>query len=196
MGIGWREVLGLLIGLAICYGVLSYALTNAPQYRETASEQTRESSQPETTGQQAASEAPDEDTKTVTVRITGSSGLSFGANYGNLDSSRSVEGVTPTDYEATVRTARSSGDYVSATAWKTTGDSSELKVQILDNGRVVRETSTTKDYGATGVRYNPNDPDPPPETTTPGKEKKAGEPGVPSPPKDVPPQQPGIPKPF
>lgn len=195
MGIGWREVLGLLIGLAICYAVLNYALTNAPQYRETASEQTQESTRSETTEQQATSE--DEDRKRVTIRITGSSGLSFGANYGNLDSSRSVEGVTPADYEATVRTARSSGDYVSVTAWKTTGDSRELKVQILDKGQVIRETSTTKDYGATGVRYNPNDPDPPPETTTPAKEKKAGEPSVPqSPPKDAPPQQPGIPKPY
>jgi hypothetical protein len=175
LGIGWREVLGLLIGLAICYGVLHYALTNASQYREAASEQARESSQPDTTEQQSASpETSDEKTKTVTIRITGSSGESFGANYGNQNSSRSVEGATPADYEARVNTGSSSGDYITATAWKTTGDSKELKVQIVDKGTVVKESSTTKDYGAAGLRWRPNDPpEPPSGTTTPEPERQA-----------------------
>lgn len=187
MGIGWREVLGLLVGVAICYGVLSYALTNAPQYREAASEQTREDTERGETGQRTDPEDADEETKTVTIRVTGSNGQTFGANYGNLRSSRSVESVVPEDYEATVRTDRSSGDYVSVTVWKTTGDETqELKVQILDNGTMVREASTTEDYGATGVRYNPNDPVPPPATTTPEKEKKAS--------KDSAPKQGEVPK--
>lgn len=182
MGIGWREILGLLIGLGLCYVILDYALTNAPQNRETASEQTSEE-----TEQQKTPEAPDDNTRAVTVRVTGSSGQPFGANYGNLSSSRSVEGVIPAEYEARVSSSSSSGDYVSATAWKTTGDSRELRVQLVIDGTVVRDAATTEDYGATGARWNSNDsiePVPPqPAKTVPDKQKqkKAGETSVPQP---------------
>jgi hypothetical protein len=160
LSITWREVLGLLIGLAVCYGVISYALVYAPQSRQTASEQTQENSQQaaatnqQTTTSAAGSEA---NAKTVIVRVTGSNGESFGANYGNFSSSRTVEGVIPADYEVQVNTDPYSGDYVSAVAWKYSGDSKELKVQIIDDGKVVKEGSTTKDYGAASVRWSPNE---------------------------------------
>ena len=87
------------------------------------------------------------------VRVTGSSGEPFGANYGNLSSACSVEGIAPTDYE--VRTEPSSGDYVAATAWKSSDNRKELKAQVLVDGKVVKETSTSEDYGAASVRRNP-----------------------------------------
>ncbi len=175
--------MGLLIGLALCYVILDYALTNAPQNRETASEQTSEETKGGETEQRST---PDENTRAVTVRVTGSSGQPFGANYGNLSSSRSVEGVIPAEYEARVSSS-SSGDYVSATAWKTTGDSRELRVQLVIDGVVVRDSATTKDYGATGARWNSNEPiepvAPQPAETVPEKQKqkKAGETSVPQP---------------
>jgi hypothetical protein len=172
--ISWREVLGLLIGVAICYGLFSYAVIHAPEIREAASERAKEDAQRGEAEQGTTSEASNEDTKTVTVRVTGSSGEQFGANYGNLLSSQTVEGVVPADYEVQVHTDPSSGDYVTATAWKTSGDSKELKVQVMDKGTVVKEGSTTKDYGAAGVRWNPNEP-PPAQTTTPSAtQKKVG----------------------
>lgn len=177
--ISWREVLGLLIGVAICYGLFSYAVLYAPQLREAASERTEEDSRRGGETGQRTSTTPsssDETTKTVTIRVTGTTGESFGINYGNLRSSQSDEGTLPADYRVEVRTDPSSGDYVTATAWKTTGDSKELKVQILDNGTVVSEGSTTKDYGATGARWSPNQP-PPAETTTPAPQNKAVEGG-------------------
>ncbi len=167
MGISWREVLGLLIGLAICYGVISYALTSA-QERETASNQTQESTQREATDQRTTPE----NTRTLTIRVGGLTGQSFGANFGNLSSSRSVEARAPADYEVRVSTDPGSGDYVTATAWKTTGDSNELKVQLLDEGKVIKEGSTTKDYGVVAIRWSPGEPQSG-ETTTP--EKKAAE---------------------
>ncbi|HLM78003.1 MAG TPA: hypothetical protein VK361_06395 [Rubrobacteraceae bacterium] len=173
MRISWREVLGLLIGLGICYGLVTYALTNAPQIREIAQEQKKENLQRGATQQQTASTVSEENTKTVTVRVAGSKGEEFGGNIGNLRSSRSVEGAVPAEYEVTVRTDPLSGDYVSVTAWKNAENTKELKVQIIDDGRVIRESSTTKDYGATGVRWNPNEPQPS-ETTT-STEKKAGQ---------------------
>src|SRR5215210_1532708 len=118
--ISWREVLGLLIGVTICYGLFSYAVTHAPEIREAASERTKEDdSQRGETGQRTTPEASDGATKTVTIRVTGSSGEQFGVNYGNLLSSQTAEGIVPADYEAQVHTDPSSGDYVTATAWKT-----------------------------------------------------------------------------
>ena len=169
LGISWREVLGLLIGLAVCYGVISYALSSA-QERETASKQTQESTQQEATDQRTTPAAADENTKTLTLRVGGLTGQPFGANYGNLSSSYAVEGRAPTDYELRVNTDPGSGDYVTATAWKTTGDSNELKVQLLDNGSVIRESSTTKDYGVASVRWSPGEPQSG-ETTAPAKKK-------------------------
>jgi hypothetical protein len=169
LGISWREVLGLLIGLAICYGVISYAITNAPQNRETALDQTQENSLQGVAKHQTGPTTSEGDTKTVTLRMTGSSGESFGANYGNLDSSSTVEGVIPKDYEVRVRTDPRSGDYVAATAWKTAADSKELKVQIVDSGKVVKESKTTEDYGAASIRWSPNER--PTETTTSSTEK-------------------------
>jgi hypothetical protein len=176
--ITWREVLGLLIGVAVCYGLFSYAVLYAPQLREAASDRTREedSQRGGETGQRTTP-ASDEATKTVVVRVTGSTGESFGINYGNLSSSQSDEGTLPADYQVQVRTDPSSGDYVTATAWKTTGNSRELKVQLLDNGAVVSEGSTTKDYGAASARWSPNQPPQPAETTTPTPPKKADEGG-------------------
>ena len=175
MRVSWREVLGLLIGVAICYGLFSYAVIHAPEIREAASERTtEEDSQRGEAEQGTTPETSNEDTKTVTIRVTGATGEQFGVNYGNLLSSQTAEGIVPADYEVQVHTNPSSGDYVTATAWKTTGDSKELKVQVLDKGTVVQEGSTTKDYGAAGVRWNPNEP-PPVGTTTPSAtQKKAG----------------------
>lgn len=150
----------------MCYAVISYALVYAPQLREMASEPSADPRRSETTDQRTDPETTDEDNKTLTLRITGSTGEAFGANYGSRLSSRTVEGTIPTDYEVEVNTDSSFGDYFTATAWKTSGNKKELKVQLLDNGKVLKETSTTKDYGATGVRWDPSEP--PPETTTPG----------------------------
>ena len=167
--ISWREILGLLIGLAMCYGVFYYAITYGPQIRaDIATQDREEGAQQGATERERTNSSATEGDKKVTVRITGASGESFGANMGNLRSSQSVEGLVPADYEVQVSTDPRTGDYVSATAWKTTSDRKELKVQILEDGRVVKEDSTTKDYGATGVRWSPNERQPEGGKTTEG----------------------------
>ena len=71
---------------------------------------------------------------------------------------------------ASIRTSAANGDraIVTATAWKTTGDSNELRVQLLDEGKVIKESSTTRDYGVVAVRWSPGEPQSE-ETTMPGK---------------------------
>jgi hypothetical protein len=172
--ISWREVLALVVGLALCYGVFSYALNTAAKNREVASEQTQENSLRGGAKQQTTSTTSEGDTmKTVTVRVKGPTGEPFGVNYGNVRSGRSVEGVVPADYEVQVDTDPRSWDYAWALAWKTTGDSKELRVQILDNGKVIREWATTEDYGSAYVRWYPNEAEPPSEETTAPSKGKA-----------------------
>lgn len=171
----WREALGLLIVVAVCYLIFSYAVVNTPQNGEAAQEGTREDSrpakiEPRTDPAALYGDTPEGETKRVTVRVTGAQGEPFGINYGNLLSNRSIEGVAPAEYEVLVRTDPASGDYAWAEAWKTSGNSKELRVQIVDNGRVLREWATTEDYGSAYVRWGPNEKESPPGETTAASE--------------------------
>lgn len=168
MRISWREVLGLLVGLAICYGVMSYAITNAPQNRETASEQTEERSERSETTRQPSPAPPtttpspaspsSRGTKTVTIRVTGFGGAPFSGELGTLDSRQPVTGNVLTDYELQVRTGSAAPNSVFATIRKTAGDQNVLTVQILDEGKVVRGESTTAPYGVVSLTWSTNEP--------------------------------------
>ena len=162
--ISWREILGLLVGLAICFGIISYALTNAPHNRETASEQTEKRTQQSTDKQPApappATPPPPSSgggAKTVTVRVTGFIGEPFSGQISTLYSSYSVTRVVPTDYELQVLTSSASTDTVFAKIQKTSGDNNVLTVQILDNGAVLRSQSTTEAYGVVSLTWSPNE---------------------------------------
>lgn len=154
-------MLGLLVGLALCYGVMSYALTNALQNRETASEQTEAVSERtvarEKTSPVPATTAPSppSDTRTVTVRVTGFGGEPFSGELGTLESKQPVTGTVLTDYELQVRTSSPPADSVFATIQKTAGDNNLLIVQILDAGVVVRGESTTAPYGSVSLTWSP-----------------------------------------
>ncbi len=164
MRISWREILGLLIGLAICYGVISYALVSAPQYREKASERTEARTQQSETRQKTAPPAitplptpPPVETKTVTIRVTGYIGAPFSGQLGTLDSSYPVAGAVPRDYLFEVRADSLSARSFFATIRKTARDSNVLTVQILDEGEVVRTQSTTEAYGAVSLTWSPGE---------------------------------------
>jgi hypothetical protein len=91
----------------------------------------------------------------VTVRVTGSG--SFSGNYGTLDSSRSVDDVAPAEYPVEIDTGLFSMDSVTAVMQKNGADSSELGVQIVVDGEVVEETSTTAEYGVAQVSWTPGE---------------------------------------
>jgi len=149
-------------------------LTSQSQDSAAAPELTREDTRPggiEPRTDPAASYGDASEAETVRVRVTGAEGVQFGGIYGNLRASRSVEGVVPAEYEIRVQTDPESADYAWAEAWKTAGDSKELRVQILDDsGRAIRQFSTTEDYGSAYVRWNPNEQEPPPGETTAASE--------------------------
>jgi hypothetical protein len=131
--ISWREILGLLLGGAICCGIIGYTLTNAPRHHVAA------------TGQPSQRSAPvvsDGNTKTVTLRVTGSSGARFSGNVNSLEGSHSLDGVVPADYRIEVRANPLVADFLYATVQKAVQDDKELRLQILDDGRVAKEGST------------------------------------------------------
>jgi hypothetical protein len=85
----------------------------------------------------------------VTVRVTGTQGIPFSGSYGTAGGSMSsVEGVVPADY--TLEPERF--DSVSATMQKR-GAEGELTVQILSDGEVLEEQSTTASYGVASVSH-------------------------------------------
>lgn len=133
--ISWREIFGLLVGGTICCGLIGYALTSAPQYRVTAAEQP---SQP------TAPVASDGNTRTVTLRVTGSSGVQFSGSANSLEGSHTFDGVVPADYRVEVRANPLVADFLYATVQKAVDDGKELRLQILDDGRVVKEGSTAE----------------------------------------------------
>lgn len=166
MRLSWLEILGLVMALAISYGVISYALTSA-QNRETASEPTEPRSQQSRVARPAPAPPPitppptppptSEDTRQVTVRVTGYVGASFSGECCTRGSSRSVSGTVPTDYELYgYSTASLSADPISARIRKTSGDDNMLRVQILDGREVVESQATTEPYGVVSVTWSPN----------------------------------------
>ena len=83
-----------------------------------------------------------------TIRISGTSGLSYSGNYMAVKSdgssaSRSVEGIIPAQY--TVR-----GNIVSAVFQKQT-ENGLLKVEILRDGNLIKSSETTASYGVVSV---------------------------------------------
>ena len=153
-----------MIALAISYGVISYALTSA-QNREVASEQTGAKSQQSrakypTSGPTTpppAPTSPAEDTKTVTVRVTGYVGATFSGECCTRGSSRSVTGAVPTEIVLQGATTGSlSTDPISATIRKTTGDDNVLRVQVLIGREIVESQSTSEPYGTVNLSWSPN----------------------------------------
>lgn len=105
---------------------------------------------------EAASEPADEEIGEISVRITGDSGINFSGNIGTLDGSRSVEGTTPQEFAVEVDTGAFAFDSVSATAQNSDG-SGDLVVQIVRDGEVVKEQSTTAQYGVANVTWSPSE---------------------------------------
>ncbi len=158
--------MGLLIALAISYGVVSYALSNA-QNREAASEQTEPRSRkseieqpapaPPPTTPSPASPPLSGDTRTITIRVTGYMGTSFSGECCTRTSNRSVSGSVPTEILVPeVSNDSLSVDPITATIRKTSNDTNELRVQFLEGREVVESQSTTEPNGTVNLSWSPN----------------------------------------
>lgn len=99
--------------------------------------------------------APEEEAPSVAIiRITGEAGQSFSGSYGNIDTTQSVDGAVPTEYEQEFETGLLSADIISVVMQKNTPGSWELGVEIEVDGEIVQETSTTAEYGVAQVTWD------------------------------------------
>lgn len=65
--------------------------------------------------------------------------------------------MVPAEYPVEIDTGFFSMDSVTAVMQKNGADSSELRVQIVVDGEVVEETSTTAEYGVAQVSWTPGE---------------------------------------
>lgn len=103
-----------------------------------------------------ASEPADEEIGEIFVRVTGDPGIKFQGSIGTLDGSRSVEGTTPEEFAVEVDTGAFAFDSVSANA-QNSGGSGNLVVEVVRDGEIVAEQSTTAQYGVAQVTWSPNE---------------------------------------
>jgi hypothetical protein len=95
---------------------------------------------------------------TATVRITGTPGVPFNGNYGSTSAgNRSVDGAIPEDFETSYKSGFGQFDVVTAFFQKQTDDASELTVQIVVDGQVKKEQTTTAAYGVADVSWSTNE---------------------------------------
>jgi len=87
------------------------------------------------------------------ISVGGTPGIPFSGSYGTAQGGqRSVDGVVPTEYEVEVEGGAFSFDSVTAVMQKK-GPEGELTVQILSDGEVLEEQSTTAEFGVVSVTH-------------------------------------------
>jgi hypothetical protein len=98
------------------------------------------------------------DTKTATIRVTGTSGTPFKGYYGLVSFSReSVEGVVPQDYEVSYNDPSGPFLTVKASMQKRVDDYSTITVQIIVDGETKAERTTAAGFGVAKVSWHPSE---------------------------------------
>jgi hypothetical protein len=96
----------------------------------------------------------------LSIRVTGSVDEQFSGQFSTLEATRPVAGVAPTDYRLETRDDPNVADFVFVTVAKTLDNDHELRVQILDDGKAVKEGSSTKPYGVVSLTWSPDEQKP------------------------------------
>lgn len=114
-----------------------------------------EQPEPEPAPSERSAEAPD----TATIRVSGDA--AFSCNVGSLGGSRSVEGVLPPnggtqEYEVPVDAGAFDYDNISAFCWKPGGPGT-LTAEIVYDGEVRQEATTSAEHGNLNVSWSPQD---------------------------------------
>jgi hypothetical protein len=99
-------------------------------------------------------------TGTITIRLSGGASggmeIPFSGSYGTLSEGWTiVEGTTPAKYQVEVESGYAQPDNVAATMQKQAEDNTTLTVQIVSEGKIRQEQSTTEPFGVVSVNYNP-----------------------------------------
>lgn len=98
----------------------------------------------------------------ITIRLSGGASggveIPFSGSYGTVSGGWTiVEGTTPAKYELEVKSGYAQPDNVEATMQKQAEDNTTLTVQIVSEGTIKQEQSTTEPFGVVSVNYNPSE---------------------------------------
>jgi len=101
-------------------------------------------------------------TGTITIRVSGGASgareIPFSGSYGTLSEGWTiVEGTTPAKYQVEVKSGYAQPDIVTATMQKQAEDNTTLAVQIVSEGKIKQEQSTTEPFGVVSASYNPSE---------------------------------------
>jgi hypothetical protein len=99
--------------------------------------------------------------KTAIVKVGGTPGMRFTGDIGNLDTSRSVDGVTPAQYEVKFSSDTWDMDSVYVSFYKETDanfnyPAGTLSVQIVVDGKVVQQSSSSARDGYVSLDWSPS----------------------------------------
>lgn len=99
-------------------------------------------------------------TETAVVKVGGTPGMRFTGSVGNIDSTRSVDGVTPAEYEVKYSSRALDMDSVFVDFYKEMNAQAEypegtLEVQIVVDGQVVQESSSSANDGYVSITWSP-----------------------------------------
>jgi hypothetical protein len=103
-----------------------------------------------TTAAPAETTATQQPTGIVEARVTGTEGIAFSGNVGTLDNSSTVDGTVPDTYEIPVDDGVFALDVVSVVFQKA-GEDGILKVELVQDGEVLKAAETTAAYGVVTV---------------------------------------------
>jgi hypothetical protein len=124
---------------------------------------TQSSQQPSPSPSEHSSPSPSSDkgsTGTITIRLSGGASggmeIPFSGSYGTVSGGWTiVDGTTPAKYQVEVESGYAQPDNVAATMQKQAEDNTTLTVQIVSEGKIRQEQSTTEPFGVVSVNYNP-----------------------------------------
>jgi len=149
-----RELIGFLMLIGIITAASSCASQSSQQSSPSPSEQP--SPAPSTPSSDKGS------TGTITIRVSGGASgvieIPFSGSYGTLSEGWTiVEGTTPAKYQVEVKSGYAQPDIVTVDMQKQAEDNTILTVQIVSEGKIKQEQSTTEPFGVVSVVYNPSE---------------------------------------
>ncbi len=117
--------------------------------QEEATQDQGQAQQRESAREERSSDQQDEQ-QTITVRITGTEGLSFAGRVGTAQDRRRVQGSVPEEYEVPFE-----GAAVTAAVRKREPGAGTLGVEVVRDGRVVASRETSTSTGVVNVIWTP-----------------------------------------
>jgi hypothetical protein len=116
--------------------------------------------QPSGDEEEANQAAGDGGMETAIVKVGGTPGIRFSGDVGNLDTTRSVDGVTPAQYEVKFSNDAWDLDSVYVSFYKEMNANANyppgtLEVQIVVDGEVVQEASSSARDGYVNITWSP-----------------------------------------